>query len=442
MNEDLKYTFVREVIPSTIVKDTILNIATRDVNSYTHGLHKYPGKFIPQIPRWAISTYLVGKKKYILDPFCGSGTTLVEGLLAGHNVIGLDIDPLSIMISKVKTTRIQKEALVKITSWVKHEINNEALIVDFQPACSTIGHWFSEDAIRKLARIRTVIDKIPNEFGDAKDTLDIRDLLLICFSSIIRRVSNADDESQKTYVSHTKIKHPEEVYLSFFSQLDLYIDRAIKFSQEINPELEINIYNASSIDGFQNLLEERHIDLVVTSPPYIKAIDYIYNQMIELFWIGDLFDLQTQQLQNHKKRQYIGTKQIPKSDYILYSPFESLLSISELDKNLQQIYLHDKKNGHKHSYVVYKYFLELENHLLGMAKILKPGTHYIMVVGDSNVSNLFINTSEFLIKIAGRNGFSLTNKWGYKIKNRFMRFDRKGRGGMIDIDWVLDFQKE
>ncbi len=65
-----------------------------------------------------------------------------------------------------------------------------------------------------------------------------------------------------------------------------------------------------------------------------------------------------------------------------------------------------------------------------------------MVVGDSSVSDTFFNTAGFLIEIAERNGFEIRNKWGYKIKNRYMRFDRKGRGGIISIDWVLGFIKK
>ena len=77
-----------------------------------------------------------------------------------------------------------------------------------------------------------------------------------------------------------------------------------------------------------------------------------------------------------------------------------------------------------------------------MAKSLNKGTHYVMVVGDSTVSDIFIETADFLIDTAERNGFRNTNKWGYKIKNRYMRFDRKGRGGIIEIDWVLDFVRK
>ena len=81
----------------------------------------------------------------------------------------------------------------------------------------------------------------------------------------------------------------------------------------------------------------------------------------------------------------------------------------------------------------------MEKHFSEMAKCLSEGTPYVMVVGDSSVSDIYFATSDFLVEIAERNGFKIRNKWGYKIKNRYMRFDRKGRGGIIEIDWVLEF---
>ena len=441
MIDTIEYQFVKEIIPSEIERDSILNIVTRDVNTHTHGFHKYPAKFIPHIPKWAIGKYLNGNKnKNILDPFCGSGTTLVEGVLAGYNVIGVDIDPLSAMISKVKTTRIDEKELNKISVWLIKEVKAQKKGT-FKPDCETIEHWFTKEAIKKLSAIRTLINQIPDKFGNTKKVKDIQDLLLICFSSIIRRVSNADDESQKTYVSHTKIKDPKEVYKLFLFQLDLFVERAIKFSATTDSKAKNKIIHSSSSSSLNKKLNGQQIDLAITSPPYIKAIDYIYNQMVELFWIGDLFQMQTQTKQNSKKIEYIGNKQISKAEFNNYTPYNTKLSIDKLDGKLQQIYDTDKKNGHKHSYVTFKYFVEMEKHFIEMSKSLNKKIHYVMVIGDSNVSDVFIDTADFLVNIAERNGFRISNKWGYKIKNRFMRFDRKGRGGIIEIDWVLDFEK-
>ncbi|MBS4016197.1 MAG: hypothetical protein KGZ86_07200 [Candidatus Latescibacteria bacterium] len=434
-----EYIFVKDIIPYEIPRGTILNIVTNSVTPYTHGFHKYPGKFIPHIPKWAIGKYLGEQKnKTILDPFCGSGTTLVEGIITGHNVIGIDVDPLSVLISKVKTTPVNTLKLIKLSEWIYKEIRRKKK-GKFKPECQSIEHWFSKETFNKLSVIRTLIDRIPEVFGGDREIKDIQNLLLICFSSIIRYVSNADNESQKTYVSHTKIKIPKEPYELFSYQLEYVSDRIKKFSEYINPKLKSQIICSSSTQLLEEKLKGNKIDLVITSPPYIKAIDYIYNQMVELFWIGDLFELQTQTKQNKKKIKYIGTKHLSKKEYADYTPFNTTLRIKELDEKLQTIFTADRKNGYKHAYITHKYFTDMEMHFAEIASCLERNTHYIMVVGDSMVSGIVFNTADFLIQIANRNGFKFTNKWGYKIKNRFMRFDRKGRGGIIEIDWVLDF---
>ena len=436
----MEYIIVKNTIPENIDFGAILNINTNSVTKSTHGFHKYPAKFIPQIPQWAINKYLKNKtNKLILDPFCGSGTTLVESILSGNYSIGIDIDPLSALISKVKTTKIDVEKLHLVVDWLNKCIENPPSEL-FIPDCQTLEHWFTKETINKLSIIRTLLNQISDNFENEKAIKDIQDLLLICFSSIIRRVSNADNESQKTYVSHTKIKQPEEVFTLFFSQLDYFVERITEFSSNLNLK-SAEIIVSSSASSLTNLLQNKKADLVITSPPYIKAIDYIYNQMAELFWVGDLFQMQTQNFQNEKKAQYIGNKQIPTKEFKNYSPFISKLNIDLLDNKLQEVFETDKKNGHKHSYLTYKYFTEMEKHFAEIAKCLKRNAHYVMVVGDSKVSDIYFNTVDFLSLIAERNGFILINKWGYKIKNRFMRFDRKGRGGIIDIDWVLELEK-
>ncbi len=438
MTKMQNYLSVKEIIPNEIEQGSILNILTNNVTAYTHGFHKYPAKFIPHIPKWAIGKYLAGQKnKTILDPFCGSGTTLVEGMLAGHSVIGIDIDPLSCLIAKVKTTIVNTPELIKVSDWLVKEIKKKKR-GEFKPECETIGHWFPKETINKLSIIRTLINQVPERFGDNKSIKDIQHLLIICFSSIIRRVSYADNESQKTYVSHTKIKTPEEPLSLFLSQLDLFKERITKFSENVKSKLKNQIICASSVELVKAKLKGQSIDLAITSPPYIKAIDYIYNQMVELFWIGDLFDMQIQSKQNKKKKKYIGTKHFHRKEFAEYTPFDTTIGIKKLDEKIQKVFITDKKNGHKHAYITFKYFVDIENHLAEISKCLDKGRHYIMVVGDSSVSNIFFNTADFLTEIAERNGFRITNKWGYKIKNRYMRFDRNGRGGIIEIDWVLD----
>jgi len=250
----VKYKIVKNIIPENIDFGTILSINTNSVTQNTHGFHKYPAKFIPQIPQWAINKHLKNKtNKLILDPFCGSGTTLVESALSGNYSIGIDIDPLSALISKVKTTKIDIEKLNLIVVWLKKNIENPLKGL-FVPDCQTLEHWFTKDAINKLSVIRALINQMNDSFGDKKNIKDIQDLLFICFSSIIRRVSNADNESQKTYVSHTKIKQPEEVFTLFFSQLDYFVERATDFSLNSNLK-SAKIIVSSSTNNLTDLIQ-------------------------------------------------------------------------------------------------------------------------------------------------------------------------------------------
>ena len=436
----MEVTPVHNEIPLELRKDSILDIRVPSVTSYTHGFHKYPAKFIPQIPGWAIKKY-IGERRdnLVLDPFSGSGTSLVEAALSGNNSIGIDIDPLSALIAKVKTTPLDLNLLNRIVSWLKEMVP----IYDgqmFVPECKTMEHWFPVESIVALTRIRTVIDLVPEQFHSNNNVRDIYDFLIICFSSIIRRVSYADNESQKTYVSHTHVKQPEPVLPVFDAQLDYFVERITQYSQIANLG-SAKVLQASSSEPLTKIIGGKKADLAVTSPPYIKAIDYIYNQMVELFWIGDLFEMDTQTKQNAKKKDYVGNKQIPAKEYSSFEPSEHQFAIRELDEKIKNVFTSDSKNGLKHSYVAYKYFSLMHNHFCSFSECLKPGAHYIFVVGDSDVSNIHFNTANYLAELASRQGLTLTNRWGYIIKNRFMRFDRKGRGGKIDIDWVLDFQK-
>ena len=81
-------------LPKVIPNNSQVSIDTNVVTPLTHGFHKYPGKFIPQIPEWAIKNYLSDREQVVLDPFVGSGTTLVESTVFGYDSFGIDIDQL------------------------------------------------------------------------------------------------------------------------------------------------------------------------------------------------------------------------------------------------------------------------------------------------------------------------------------------------------------
>jgi len=401
-------------------------ISSNSVNDFTHIFHKYPAKFIPHIPRWGIKFDGSGEL-LVIDPFCGSGTSNLEALLLGHASIGFDIDPLAILISKVKITPIKNSTLnlVKKKIFVKMKKFDPSLDYTY-PDIENFDHWFSKDAKKKIAFLKELIIQLGNT--------DIRDFFIVTLSSIIRQVSNADNQSQKTYVSHTLEKTPPEVFSFFEKRVDLYMERMGRLFKKIKKNNNIILKLTDTTDDYSITIDKfskKRRRLIITSPPYIKAIDYIYNQMLEYFWLGDILGIESRKKMNEYKQNYIGTKKVFIKEYKNYN--FSHLKIDELDQVIKKI----ERKSKKHAYITYKYFDSMKRNLTISSNILRKGEYYLLVVGNTCVSGVKVNTARLLGKIASRCGYRLKGLFSYKIRNRYMRFDRKGRGGIVDEDNIL-----
>jgi SAM-dependent methyltransferase len=406
----------------------IRNVGLRDG---THKFHRFPGKFIPHVPRWALRRYgTPGKSISVLDPFCGSGTTLVETALAGQSGYGFDVDPIARLITKVKTTPLELTVLSNCCREIKKFIDQRRSGKS-KPAIPTLSHWFNEAAIRDLSLIREGVE----EFRDRKD---VYDFFLTVFLAVIRRGSNADNQTQKTYVSHTNPKIPEAAKPLFMATLEDYTRRIVDFGnlQKLmgGQARVLGAWDARKFaDGWREKLLPA-VDLAITSPPYVKSVDYVYNQMAEYFWIGDLFGLSSQKEQNRHKQLYIGTQQLNGAD-VTQNVKTGTIETEELATRI-------RKKSKKNAYICAKYFSDMQIHFSEMAKILKPGCHYVLVVGDSVVSGEIVATHSLLPPCAARLGFVLERAFRYEIRNRHMRFPRAGRGGIVEHDWILDFRLE
>jgi len=116
-------------LPIEVQQDVIYEIEQNNPNSYTHSYFKYPCKFIPEIPRWAIKSFIGFdnvNNKLILDPFAGSGTTLLESSLNGVPSIGAEIDDVAKLIIKVKTTKLSSSQIQMVDDF-KNEIVQELI---------------------------------------------------------------------------------------------------------------------------------------------------------------------------------------------------------------------------------------------------------------------------------------------------------------------------
>lgn len=405
----------------------VRNVGLRDG---THKFHRFPGKFIPHVPRWALRRYGSKGRSLVLDPFCGSGTTLVETALAGHSGYGFDVDPIARLITKVKTTPLELAVLsnccVEMKAFVAQRREGK-----FKPSIPTLAHWFSDAAVRDLSLIREGMEQF-------RERQDLYDFLLTVFIAVIRRASNADNQTQKTYVSHTHPKTPEAAKPLFLATLDDYVQRLVDFGhlQKLMGG-QARVLGAWDARNFADRWKDDQlpmVDLAITSPPYVKSVDYVYNQMAEYFWVGDLFGLSSQKEQNRHKQGYIGTQNLNGADLNRNAKTGS----SEIEQLVSRIRKEDRKNA----YICGTYFHDMQTHFAEMARILKPGCHYVLVVGDSVVSEEIVATHSLLPACGASSGFALERSFRYEIRNRYMRFPRAGRGGIVEHDWILDFRLE
>ena len=422
---------VDELPLSKIEKPKLFNITSNGISSYTHGFFKYPCKFIPHIPRWALNRYLKDKNSLVLDPFCGSGTTLVESALFGCSAIGVDFDPFSQLITRVKSTPLNKNQFIKIrfklSILFKHLDALKIIDEDLIPAIPNIDLWFSRKACQDLARIKQSI----GWFIRDSDVACFEDFLEVCFGSIIRKVSFADNQSPKPYVSGRIKKIPENPIEIFKKTVLANLSKLEEFSHNAKSNSNY-IYRGDARHLDRLRIKQRfgkRVDLAVTSPPYINAFDYVRSLKLENLWL-DL--LEPDELKEHTGNQ-IGTERVQFDPEIV----DSMKSFSNLYKIFQKIGEVDPKRAN----IVMKYFYDMRLNMLSVKNILKPNGVYCIVVGDSQIRNIEIATYKYFIQIAEQVGFEVDSLFGYVIKNPYLRFPRKGRGGLIKIDWVIALRK-
>lgn len=409
-----------ESLPMDIQSGAAYSIKQANPNTYTHGMFKYPCKFIPEIPRWGIHTFLPEKRGVIFDPFAGSGTTLLEANVNGLDAYGTEIDDIAKLIIKVKTTVLdstQIEFLEQSYSEIINVISRGGAEL-FRPEIDNLEHWFSEQTIKELGRMKVYIDNIADD--------DIRDFFRLCMVSIIKRVSNADDTSPKPYVSNNIIKVPPTVEKEFSSVFRRYKQMMLDLlSVERMGHTEMiqgDALDFSVADG---------IDLAITSPPYINAFDYGRTMRLENLWMETL----TEKELREKKSRYVGTEKIDAKTE------KGNLDILKKSSLLNQYYNQIAEQDEKRALIVKKFFEDMEKNLCSVYRQMHAGGKYIIVIGNSTIRKVNVESWKVIEEIANKMGFQTIQYFNYIIQNPYIRIPRKGKGGKISRDYVLVLEK-
>lgn len=411
-----------EALPVNIIEGATYSINQANPNSYTHGMFKYPCKFIPEIPRWAIKKYLGEKNKgVILDPFAGSGTTAVESVVNGFDAKCLEIDDIAKLIIKVKTAHYTMEEFESLETIFKGAICyldnlGSAYVI---PEINNINHWFSEITIKELGKLNTFIANIENE--------NIRDFFKVCLISIIKKVSYADDTSPKPYVSGKIKKIPPTVKQEFLNTFKKYK----KMLEGLLCIEKLGVCQVLEGDAKQFELKNK-VDIAITSPPYINAFDYGRTMRLENLWMGML----TEDELRVKKKLYVGTEKINSK--------EESKDIDILNKSdLLNIYYHKIiTKDEKRALIVKKFFEDMETNLIQVSNGLKKYGRYMVVIGNSSIRKIEVESWKVIAELSENLGYTVETFYNYVIKNPYIRIPRQGQGGKISKDYVLVLRKE
>ncbi len=392
---------------------------SRDQRSYTHAIHKYPAKFFPELPRWIIQRFSE-PGELVLDPFMGSATTNLEAMLAGRPSVGVDIDPFSRFLARAKTTPLNGEDLQEAADHLVSAIDayDESLEVDNIPDFPYRDNWFLPHALKELGYLKGAITGL-----DCAPA--IRDFLLVTFSSIIRQVSQADNNCTRTVIRQKLNKQvPPGYALSLFrKRLDSNVEGMLALGADA-PTAAVDIPVGPGATDLSDYPEETFA-LALTSPPYANAVDYPRTHQLEMYWLGlangSLVDL---------KRQHVGTETVLKEEY------ESLqrAGIASADRVIESIYEKDPRRA----YIAFKFLQDMVKNLVEVRRVLDTGRHYVIATGCNQVRGHTFETWRYLLDIAPMLGYQVDSWFVSGIINHFIKVPRKER---IDDDYVLVLRK-
>lgn len=390
---DLKYDDDKLIQLVGKYTDNSLNFwdfSSSNTKELTHGYHGYPAMMIPQLVQTFIKiTKEIQDVKTVYDPFTGSGTTLVEGMVNGIDSFGNDLNPLSRLISKVKTTPIDPEILAyylkEHIETLKDEISLHREIgfeVPDRPTFDKIDFWFKDNVIDELQIIKSIIKSINDE--------DVRDFFMVCFSYTIRQVSNTRNSEFKLYRMQA-----EKLDVWNPDVLDIFLKK-VKHNVEKNEELfnemknknaKATVYNLNSMD--LHSIDDNKFDFLITSPPYgdsSTTVAYGQYSRLSLQWL-DLKETDDKSIRALDKNLLGGITKKGDQIYDLGSP--------TLTKIIDQLMAIDKKRATE----VFNFYKDLDVSMGEVARIMKKNSYQFWVVGNRTVKKVIIPTDQIIIEM-------------------------------------------
>lgn len=325
----------------------------------------------------------------VLDPLAGSGTVLRVVAEQGHRALGFDLDPLAVLMARVWTTPLDADALrsaaleltARCRGW-RPEVISLPWIDEDQETRAFVDYWFAAGQQADLRRLSAALQEMPGPIGDA---------LRLALSKIV--ITKDRGASLARDVSHSR---PHRAFADNDFQVSAGFLRAVeRLAQRLEAQpppgnVLVGLGDARRLTGVRTA----SVEAVITSPPYLNAIDYLRGHRLALVWLGHrVGDLRS------VRADSIGAERRPDARADGAVAEELMAPLGPLDP------LPPAERG-----MVQRYVLDLLALLTELRRVLRAGGKAILVVGNSCLRGVFIRNSSAMAAAAQRVGFRLVQE--------------------------------
>lgn len=403
----------------------------------THPLHPYPARVIRHIPILFLQSSRYTKPNDLaVDPFCGSGTVLLEALVAGRRAVGGDANPLARLISRVKVRPVPEAQLLGAIAGCLARLPTKAEPPDFLNR----DYWFTTAATAQMANLRAAVEEEPD--------VAVRDFLRVCMSATVRRASLADPRvSVPVRLRRNQYPPGHRLHASTNARLDsAWTHDAITDFESIARENARRV-GALAANGIRSAgavvtsedariiraptgrrLSRGSAALVLTSPPYLGAQKYIRASSLSLGWLGDT---QTQSLKALEDRT-IGREHFRKADIRWVGT-----GVALADTLIDEVRAENPLRAH----IASTYLIEMRDALGESHRILRAGGTLVMVTGNNRLCGRPFHTTRYLTQIALDLGFQIELELVDAIRSRGLMTRRNASAAVIETEAVTVLRK-
>ena len=343
-------------------------------------IHPFPARMAPEIVKDSLVD--LAPRTRVLDPMCGSGTVLRSAVEAGMQCSGVDIDPLAVLMSKVWVTPIDTTCILGAASNMVEKAQTLASEqVDPFPDDETqafVSFWFAFDQRYQLRRLATVL-----KHCDEPE----RDALSIALSRTIvtkEKVASLARDTSHSRPHRVARDNDFDVYTGFL--------RAVKhISKRLTPELIRGTANVSRGDARDlHQFSNQSFDIVVTSPPYLNAIDYLRGHKLTLVWLGyKLSQVRTM------RSASVGAEKRP----------DPGMSFSDVSRYVAKG--DETKFESKHLNWIERYAVDMNAIVRELARVVKSNGRIVMVVGNSFLRGAHVDNALLVKDVAHSAGLAV-----------------------------------